>query len=45
MNLASRIAQSLALILIAPILWAFGVTNYTLIMLGHTLQGVLKVWK
>lgn len=43
--MATRVAQTIALILVAPVLWAFGLVSLTLVMCANTAQAVRKVWR
>lgn len=44
MKTASRLAQSIALIVAAPFLWCFGIVTYTAVMVGQTVTAIGKVW-
>jgi hypothetical protein len=41
----TRLAQTLALLVAAPFLWAAGVITYSLVMIGSTAQVVRKIWR
>lgn len=45
MKTASRIAQSIALIVCAPFLWAFYGLVCVVVMLAQTAQSIRKVWR
>ena len=43
--MTSRLAQTAALIVASPLLWAFGLVTFTLVSLGNTATAIWKVWK
>jgi hypothetical protein len=45
MKTISRIAQSIALMLAFPFLWAFGLLTFSLVAIGQTWAAVVKVWR
>lgn len=45
MTIASRLAQTAALILCAPVLWLFGLVTLSLVMVGNTTDSIVKVWR
>lgn len=43
--MTSKLLQTAALLIAAPVLWAFGFITYSLVMIGQTAQSVRKIWR